>query len=112
MLDLACFCIRGTTRDSRRGRCPGRTRNDCLARWTQTQVTFERLTSHSRRVNPRRDPFIGRGQRLRTSDGPRANHPMELTESRAAARASVAHLESQAASQELSNAYILCGFPG
>src|SRR5439155_21918031 len=53
----------------------------------------------SRRVNPRRDPFIGRGQRLRTSDGPRANHPMELTESRAGARASVAHLESQAASQ-------------
>ena len=75
-------------------------------------MTFERITSHSRRVNPRRDPFIGRGQRLRTSDGPRANHPMELTESRAAARASVAHLESQAASQELSNAYILCGFPG
>src|SRR5438093_10924867 len=43
MLDLACFCIRGTTRDSRRGRCPGRTRSDCLARWTQTQVTFERI---------------------------------------------------------------------
>ena len=57
-------------------------------------MTFERITSHSRRVNPRRDPFIGRGQRLRTSDGPRANHPMELTESRAGARASVAHLES------------------
>ena len=43
---LACFCIRGTTRDSRRGRCAGGTRNDYLARWTETQVTFERITSH------------------------------------------------------------------
>ena len=49
MLDLACFCLRGTTGDSRRGRCSGRTRNHRLARRTQTQVTFERITSHTRK---------------------------------------------------------------
>jgi hypothetical protein len=44
-LDASCFCIRGTTRHSNRGRRPGRTRSDCLSRWTQTQVTLKRICS-------------------------------------------------------------------
>src|SRR4051812_39850830 len=39
LLDASCFCIRGTPCHSNRGRRPGRTRSDCLSRWTQTQVT-------------------------------------------------------------------------
>jgi hypothetical protein len=41
MLDLPGICVRGATRDSPRGRCPGRIRSDLLARWTQRQLTFE-----------------------------------------------------------------------
>ena len=40
LLDASCFCIRGTARHSHRGRCPSRTRSDCLPRRTQTQVTL------------------------------------------------------------------------
>lgn len=40
-------------------------------------MTFERFISHSRRVNPRHYPFIGGGQRLRTSDGPLAAGKLE-----------------------------------
>ena len=41
MLDLPCIRIPGATGDSRRGRCPGRARSHCLARWAETQLTSE-----------------------------------------------------------------------
>src|SRR3989442_11004054 len=39
LLDASCFRIRGATRHYGRGSCPRRARGNCLARWTETQVT-------------------------------------------------------------------------
>src|SRR5918996_1119476 len=57
----------------------GRTRSYCLARWTETQVTSERITSHSPRVNQRHYPPVGGGQRVRTSARPRASPSLNRT---------------------------------
>src|SRR5882724_5401183 len=47
LFDASCFCIRGATRHYGRGSRPRRTRGNCLARWTETQLTVGTIASHS-----------------------------------------------------------------